>query len=157
MLNLAENEITLKLDNLKTICDLPRLYLANYFADLRTQVDLCFAQSSGEDSKEVWQKMIEKIESFENECLKKVTETDFSDTNNRLNELEAQLTIKNYLKEQLDQLELEEYKILSKLFSGQTIFFLDSNKHKTIFFATPKLVIIQNEYITRPGLDYIRN
>ena len=63
--------LTSDLNKLKQICQIPKLYLANYFSDLRRDIDLEFAKKLQINNHElsIWNNMIEKINSFEQECI----------------------------------------------------------------------------------------
>ena len=67
-----------KFDRLKLIYELPRLYLSDFFIDLKTQIDILFIQKDLKEKdvrlkniiKQHWIEMIEKVEHFQNECFK---------------------------------------------------------------------------------------
>lgn len=72
------NELKLHSEQLKKLFDSPRLYMSNYFADLRSEVDFAFMKlNQNEPSIEVkhklndsWFQMIENVNTFETECFK---------------------------------------------------------------------------------------
>ena len=57
-----------KIDELKLMQSYPRLYIANYFSDLKRQVDLTFALKL--DKKQKYFKIIDEIELIESESYK---------------------------------------------------------------------------------------
>jgi len=57
-----------KIDELKLMQSYPRLYIANYFSDLKRQVDLTFALKL--DKKQKYLEIIDKIELIESESYK---------------------------------------------------------------------------------------
>ncbi len=74
----ALNESLLtELNELREIVEFPRLYLINYFIDLKNQVDKQFALKqfreqnieTNQKLSKTWQKMISFIDLFEKECL----------------------------------------------------------------------------------------
>lgn len=69
-----------ELDDYKSMFEIPRLYLSNHFIDLRNQVDKAYTQKLIDKSidKQVvdnlnkhWLEMINKINEFESDCLKR--------------------------------------------------------------------------------------
>lgn len=73
------NSFVKNLLELRTIIKAPKLYLSNYFADVRTEIDLDYAPISinneiNKEEKEfnnkIWIEMINRINQFEKECLK---------------------------------------------------------------------------------------
>ena len=82
------------LNELKDALELPNVYLANYFNGLRNDVDKAFApkqltfQNDQEKKKqldELWQQMINKIDTFEKNCT--VDSCDFEPNKKRINEI----------------------------------------------------------------------
>jgi hypothetical protein len=64
-----KKDIENNLNELKMLLNIPKLYLANYFIDLKTQVDLKYFNQ--EKLKDQYMKIIKRIESFEQECYNK--------------------------------------------------------------------------------------
>lgn len=72
------NELKVHYEQLKKLFDSPRLYMGNYFADLRSEIDIAFIKmNQNEQSIEVkhklndsWFQMIENVNTFETECFK---------------------------------------------------------------------------------------
>ena len=62
------NEIKNQLNEIKLMQQAPKLYLGNYFTDLKAEVDLEF--TSNPYYKNIYLKTIEDIELFENDAYK---------------------------------------------------------------------------------------
>jgi hypothetical protein len=64
-----ENEAKNYLNELKSIYALPKLYLADFFIDLKSQVDFIFQEenynNNNKEFKQKWIEIIKQIESFE--------------------------------------------------------------------------------------------
>lgn len=76
--NLKKDQLASQLEKLAEIKQCPRLFLANYFADLRADVDYEMAkkqheyredQQKKEKTIKIWLLMIAKINSFEKLCI----------------------------------------------------------------------------------------
>lgn len=146
----------LKFEQLKLLITLPRLYIANYFSDLRAEVDLAFVkQNLIEQNIKNWTEIIAAISQFEIECLKQ-------QPNNQLGEHLTQIASK--------QIELMEHKLTSndlldekddlvlneQLFKIEKIVF----KNKTLIFLEKpclKLLVIKNEYLARGSIENFKN
>ena len=64
------NEIKNQLNEIKLMQQAPNLYLANYFTNLKAEVDIEYI--SNPDLKNIYLKTIEDIELFENDAYKKL-------------------------------------------------------------------------------------
>lgn len=87
----------------------PRLYISNYFSELRRTIDLQYFQKELKTNidKKIWLEMIQKCEDFERKCLK--------------------------AKQQKDLAEMDDEEIKKRLFLNQTIFFfVDTNQAKLV-------------------------
>ena len=142
-----------KLEDLKFIVETPKLYLANYFQELRNNVDkeMFSKQMIHKDDNqmkneisETWKKLISRIDSFEKECIN----TDKLQLNsNRIDEIRIML---DNINEETnlgiieDKIQEEELNLFRKIFQNKTIiyhdFFEQQNRHK-------RLVIIDDEYV----------
>ena len=78
MAETTREQLLKDLDELKEIIESPSLYLESYFADMRNDVDkeftskLAHQQDDNQTENELnqlWQVMIEKINSFEQQCI----------------------------------------------------------------------------------------
>ena len=160
------NECYSKLEQLKSICELPKLYLSNHFEVLRAEIDLYFIQEINKPnatpteivaSKADWKAVIDRAQSFEHECYDSLNDVAVKLVEENLEEIE-----KNDLASSqpaMDKLEFEEFRIQKTLFNGQTLFFFDPAKCKTHFYilnqpAKAMLVIIRNEFISPQGIEY---
>ena len=74
-------EIRFKLDKLREMCQCPqmfRLYLGNYFSELRNEVELELTEKEMNEKEikkkqklnELWIEIVDKINEFERECYK---------------------------------------------------------------------------------------
>ena len=110
------------LEKLKNTLEFPKLFLANYFKELRSDVDKEFAPKQLELQKEkknlnqldeLWQQMIAKIDSFEKNCTR--GSYDLVTTKKRINRIEAMLNTID-LKEAEAIIEEEEKSLLENIF-----------------------------------------
>ena len=142
-----------KLEDLKKIVEIPKLYVADYFIELRNKVDkeMFSKQMIHKDDNqmkneisETWKKLISRIDSFEKECIN----TDKLQLNsNRIDEIRIML---DNINEETnlgiieDKIQEEELNLFRKIFQNKTIiyhdFFEQQNRHK-------RLVIIDDEYV----------
>jgi len=120
------------------LTEYPKLFLINYFGELRTQIDLCFARKQQryegnyfelKANSTKWNEFIQKIDSLEADLLKNV---------NKLTKYD------------IKQLQDEE-KMLKILFSNQTLVFLNN-----INETGEKLIYISNECIGKDGIKYLK-
>ena len=121
-----------KLEDLKSIVDMPNLFLANYFQELRNNVDKeMFSKQilhkndieKKNELNQIWIELISKIDSFEKECKNK---DELQSNSNRIDEIKIILDNKN----ELTNLEIiedkileEEFNLLKKLFQNKTIIY----------------------------------
>lgn len=144
------------LEQLKLLITLPRLYIANYFSDLRAEVDLAFVkQNLIEQNITNWTEIIAAISQFEIECLKQ-------QPNNQLDEDLAKIATK--------KIELLEHKLANSdpldekydLVLNEQSFMIERIvfKNKTLIFIEKpclKLLIINNEYLARGSIENFKN
>ena len=150
-----------ELEDFEQLCESPRLYLADFFIDLRNQVDfqIVSKQTKVENLQQlnkIWIKIIKKIDSFEKECANNPEEKTIK---KRLNDTLEYELIKNNFKYNsnciLLNIQNEEENILKKLFKNKTIAFLnckdfaDKSKRELI---ERKLVVINDEFIRPKAL-----
>ena len=139
-------------NNIKDIIDFPSLYLENYFIELRNDIDKEFAlkqlelQNDEEKKKELnelWQKMIEKTDSFEKSCIK--SSYDLEKHKTRINKIETILNNQETinLKKAEEEIKTEEINLLKILFQNKTILFLKNQK----------LVILNDEFISKTSFQ----
>lgn len=170
------------LDDLKTIFDAPKLFITNYFADFRSQIDLAAIrfivsktkiQNQTEIDKKTlglinnnWLQIIQKLNQLEQECLKNYAV-------NKLFSLEIKETIKVIENElnlgtrdfsRLEDLIYDQkYKLEKMLLMNQSLIFIarDQCRLDDLFAKMDlnvtfgKLILVQNEYYGRKGVDYV--
>ena len=146
------------LNEIKDALELPNVYLANYFNGLRNDVDKAFVpkqltfQNDQEKKKqldELWQQMINKIDTFEKNCT--VDSCDFEPNKKRINEIEAILNTVN-LGEAQYMIEEEEIKLLQDLFQNKSILFIETNMQVESKLIEGSLVILNNKYISKNSI-----
>jgi ABC-type branched-subunit amino acid transport system ATPase component len=137
-------------EKLKEIALLPNLYLANYFMDLRNDVDkellpqqlnLENNQEKKQEINELWKQIIEKIDSFEKQSKRK--KINLEEYQKRISEIEKVLNENSdfNLDEVETVIENEELKLLENLF-----------QNKTIVWTNGKLVLLNSDFISRKSL-----
>jgi len=137
-------------EKLKEIALLPNLYLANYFMDLRNDVDkellpqqlnLENNQEKKQEINELWKQIIEKIDSFEKQSKRK--KINLEEYQKRISEIEKVLNESSdfNLDEVETVIENEELKLLENLF-----------QNKTIVWTNGKLVLLNSDFISRKSL-----
>ena len=155
-------------DRLKLIYELPRLYLSDFFIDLKTQIDILFIQKDLKEKdvrlkniiKQHWIEIIDKVDHFKNECfknqktnkfIKKITEK----LDNRIKFINENINDKNIT----DIIEEEIFYLEKVLFMNQTIIFLPNDcklekffKKMNKFTTVGKLIII-NEFFSKKDLE----
>ena len=135
-------------NNIKDIIDFPSLYLENYFIELRNDIDKEFAlkqlelqndEEKKKDLNELWQKIIEKTDSFEKSCIK--SSYDLEKHKTRINKIETILNNQETinLKKAEEEIKTEEINLLKILFQNKTI----------LFVKNQKLVILNDEFISK--------
>jgi len=133
-----------KIEELIRIAELPGLYIADYFIDLRNEVDLFVVpnqlinlenEKKKDEWNEIWRKIISKINALETKCIKK--RLNLTANKERIVDikmfLNSQKNSSFYLK---DIIEEEEISLFKVLFSNLTIKFLEG-----------KLIIVNDESI----------
>jgi len=161
MVEISKNELQMELSALRLIIESPNSYLSNYFSDLRNKVDQKMISKKMKTKKheiqrnlnEIEQKIMEKINSFESDCINKGLTNQY--TVGRLFSIESELrneSTNNF--HQIKQAILnEETIILKELFQNKTISFVEFNQDKIasdenedVLFDC-KLVILNDEFI----------
>ena len=158
----TKGELLNDIRQLSEILEAPRLYLADYFSDLRNQVDKeisikqMIEQNKGEKTEqlnELWKEMISKIDSFETDCIKNQL-NDIDTIFNRLKSIESDLNLsgdllelQNDLNEIKQKIKHEELNVFRNLFKNKTIIFLLTDNYKYRELIDGKLIIVNDEYI----------
>ena len=156
MAEIKKKQLQTEFYTLRKITQLPKLYFANFFFELRNEVDkdfvskLIISNDKEKDNKlkDTWQQTISKIYSFEEQCINKMDKKmSYEYIEERLNSIELMIINRESsigLEEIEEAIENEEIKFLSRLFQNKTIAFIyppyTSNSMK-------KLIVINDEYI----------
>ena len=150
-----KQQLLIKLDELQLIVEIPNLYLANYFQELRNKVDIemlskqILHNNDNEDIKnevnQNWKEMISKIYSFEKECKNK----DKLQSNlKRIDQIRLMLdqNEETYLDIIEDKIKEEEFEINKKIFQNKTIifdkFFEDDNQKRLLIVKDENFIWI---------------
>lgn len=153
-----------ELDDLRVMLDLPRFYLADFFLDLRNQVDIVFSKhlNLSNKSQKLWLEIIDRINEFEKECFKHFK---FSSLNEQikiklLNDLECIQEDKNKMESALKMISNEKTKISKRLFSNQSILFIHKKKWKWIDtllggHLQNQLIILRDDFLSEENLRNI--
>jgi len=153
-LNTAKNSLS----ELKSIHDLPRLYLADYFTSMFDEVDMAFTQKKMPTvtMNTKWIEILKRIESFGKECMRRTTATTgnqfaqvSNETKQNIQQIEIQLnTLTTSPNKILKQIEAERLKMEKILFGNKTIIFMND-------YGWPRktfLVIVTDEYISKNNI-----
>ena len=142
-----------KKERLTEICETPKLYLANYFSDLRRDIDLEIVQKKEPNNRklnEFWLEIINKIDSFEKECINNI-KLNRSEIRQSLNQIDCLIQSKQPNLEKINEfIQNEQENILKQLFYNRTIIFKQNNHFKNDFgekLINGKLLIINDEFI----------
>ena len=113
-------------DELKSMQETPKLFLSQYFSDLKAQVDFDFALK--QDKKADWLEIINSIESFENDSYKlQHANSSHTTLNEEIQKVEDSIEYYldnfnlNYIFESIDKI---KYKIERLIFGNKSIFYL---------------------------------
>lgn len=144
------------LEEYESIVEAPRLYLCNYFTDLRTLIDKDFALISfkgenKEDNKKIWIEMINKLNEIEIECLKKVSINKHLENETKKQSVDAH---------QIVNLKSQVFKLQKLLFLNQTIIYLQKNECNPVLlneYLQNKLIVVKKTYLTKEEIDLIKN
>lgn len=145
-----------KIDELKFLFASPCFFLANYFQELRRQIDICTekllvsAQCSSNEPRrselnQIRNGMLQRIDSFEKQCLnsfKKQTKQRIVESADSIKKVESDFDLKcdTELIELIDDL---IYKLNKVLFLNSTFFFINNNNDCNQF----GYLVIVNEYL----------
>jgi len=156
----TKDEMLNDISQLREIIEEPRIFLNNYFSELRNKVDTEIAtkkfneQNDNEKMNqlnELRQEMILKINSFEKNCIENQS-NDMEPIANTLKSIEFDLSQELHFNEIKKKIKHEELNVFRSLFQNKTIIFLlaDYYKHKELING--KLIIINDEYIDHKEL-----
>ena len=176
------NELKYEFERLKCVHRVPRLYISNYFSELKREVDLYYNRKDLKKQDErllkIWLEIIRKIEHYENDCQKwfkklpddldEHTSNVITHTDMKLNELHSsniEINLKsNKVERIIDEMTYlvndQLLKIESILFNSKKMLFIDISKVNGTKYSdekeTSKLIFINNEYFGRIGTDLIK-
>ena len=134
MTQIKREQLMKHLEKLNDACELPGLYLTNYFVILRNDVDkeIVSKQINLQDKdqkkhkklNELWQEIIIRINSLESQCIN--CAMNLSENKQKINSIESQL-LNNVesidLSKLKDIIENEEINLMQNLFQNKTIVF----------------------------------
>ncbi len=138
--------INTKIETLKSMQKYPKFYIANFFSDLKKEIDLVFALKLTEKLKYI--ELINRIESLENDLYKK--SKPFNTFNKEIQFIEQQINDYNLdINEKNKSLDEIKYQIEKKLFSNKSILFMKNYKYWNYNQWEEKtfLIIINDEYL----------
>ena len=161
-MTLKTDELNSKLEDLKHLCYNPCFFLSHYFFDLKNEVDKNLACQSmhepdlqiKQQMKDIWIEIIDEIETYENKCYQKIlSKESINFTIKKINSIKA---LSNNVKcanfNKIEQLiEAEEYRIQNDLFLNKTFLIVNGSS------ANIKLLIINDEFISRRGIDFLKS
>lgn len=147
---LKMNKLNDKFSKLKSLKNSPRLFIVNYFDEIRNIIDIeCenYLIKHGEEREitiQQQEEMIKEVDLFEKKCLSNL-ESDqcFSiDLDNLQNKIES--LDKNEVKKAEKELDSAIYRIEKTLLMDQGIVFLNEEQPMSLFGA---LIIVKDEYL----------
>lgn len=160
------NFIRCKLNELKQAYQSPRLYISEYFLDLRNTIDIACIENTrnGDPGNNKQLLMINEVNAFEKRCLNRFTDDliDKKLLRDTVKQVESVLAntkcLSNHEVSMLDQLIYEGLTSLQKsLFHNQTLLFLSSGSclykiHELeIDSQCGKLIVVEDEFIGERG------
>ena len=160
----SKNELQIELAALRLINESPKNYLSNYFNDLRSKVKskMTSKVKNAKDQEiqrilnESREKIIEKINSFESQCMNNNLNSSSNPIlTERLNSFELEIRnaeSANNLNRIKQLIQNEETNILKQLFQNKTISFVELNQDENASDQNSelidcKLVILNDEFI----------
>jgi hypothetical protein len=148
------DRMNMSLDELKFIFKIPKLFLANFFLDLRSQVDAYFVKQQQKNG--IWIDLINRINIFERDCLKNTIKKVID--RNQFIEKEFQsieLAIKrlNCNNEKIqERIEILGHRIESYLFNNRTIAFMENYAWNENNTNEKFLLVINDEYLSKKSV-----
>lgn len=174
------NSIKNELDKLKTLHQVPRLYLSNFYSDLKTKIDVSFTSKQRIIQNEVtksklcenWSLMIQKINCLEKECL-------YREKTNKLNQniyhqiqlniaaIEIELlkspTDNETLKQLNELISFDINRIERFLFLNKTVIFLNETVCENVNLlykmdmetTAGKLIIIRDQFLNKKCINLL--
>lgn len=161
--NQIKNEINKSLEDTHLMLLVPKLFISNYFGDLKAELDAYFIKNNQNETNK-WKNLINKIETYENDYYKKCTLNDtFKEkikleidnikerlSNDKLNKVSS---IKYYeeLKELTNHI---EYKVQKNLLSNKSFIFLDTVLNHCCSEKISLLLIINDAFVRKSKIIY---
>lgn len=155
-------------ERLKSMFQCPRLFLSNYFTDLKAEIDSAYALKESEliTDKTLlnknWIETIKRVEAFEAECFKAKKKNEFNKEFQQA-VLQTIAQIEDDLTKGQDLIAECISKIEKELFMNKTITFLDESKTELDIFdeldldaSVGKLLIVNNQYFSSNELKLIK-
>ncbi len=152
-----------ELENFKFFLEFPKNYVSEYFRGLKNEVDLSLIviesnqlndQDQNKKMKELWLQIIAKIDSFEQECLKKCESLKNEPT---MTEMSSKLKACHLNNEQL---EIEKNQLEVYLFSNKTQIFLNNSNCDNSLLrpnGEPKLLFLMDEFLSKEDIESLKN
>ena len=161
----AREKLLHKLRVLNEIAEFPNLYLANYFANVRNEVDNEIALKLLEMKNDIkqkrelnylWKTMIDKIDSFEKKCMKDYYDLEIN--LKRLNEIEKKLRDISLFNEKEDNFENEaafaNFYLLAEEITNEENNLLETLfQNKTLDWKFGRLFLLNNCFIDKKSLE----
>ena len=164
--------VQFEFEQLKKAFNVPKLYIHNYFADLKSKVDFYYNKTDiqNETNTKIWLDIIRKIEFYEKECFKtfvKFHDDTIEKTKETISLIEAKLASLNsnnleinFKSKKAEKIiENLSYLVYDKLLEIERILF---NNKKMLFIQIndseklQKLIFISNDYFSRIGTQIIK-
>ena len=139
-------------EQLNLLYQFPRLYLHKYFNDMKTRIDITFVKKERiliddqlkEELNNNWFDMLQKVNQFEQDCLRKLTMKFDPETNRNIQLISDRIRNNESNQDLYDLINDQIANIERVLFLNKTILFFEKlNQEETAIFGT--LIIITNE------------
>ena len=157
MSKITREQLQTEFEKFKEICELPELYLENYFIELRNNVDKCMVLNEmnleTDELNENWKEVISKIDTFENDRIKNRELMVEEEIQKEIQLIEAILndpSETNDLNKIKEKIQTEEDNFLKNLFQNKTLIFLNVNsflKASVKKRTSNKLILISDEFV----------
>lgn len=147
-----------QIEDLKSMIQLPKLYLCDYFIDLRNEIDTFYVQNGlgTSETNKSWTAIINKTYEFEAECMAKINNKSFDEISTQIEQTESNSLNSDESIGLLDDL---EHKLKSMLFSNKTIIFLiqtNLDVTNSLIYNSPLLLIISNYFICAKTIELFK-
>lgn len=162
------DDLKKEFEDLKLMLDFPKLYLSNYFTNLRNEVDFLFVDKQEKKFKTIWSKMTRKIDEFEKDCSSRLSDDCFDghlkiQFKSILEKIDVEITnldpIDSYSKFRADdfkELIIKEKTQLGRvIFSNKSIMLIDKNcpiKELKNRVLDARLIILRDVHICKSAI-----